>query len=300
MRRAGPDRRARRLVRWYPKEWRRRYGEEFTQLLVDDIDERPRSWQRTLDVARGGLAAQMAQRQLTGLRFAAAGLILGAALAGAAVLHAVVDPHRQIVCPHGRNPQAECLIVPGHGWVNPVALGIASLGVATALGLLLAGVLRPFQCRVAGAVAIVGIGAALVVWVATHREVVPSDYYDQGEPSIIVHRSLAWTAADGGLIGIAALGLALAVLQRKWPLGRLWLAGVVLVLGLALAGAALPHVVSDPGGFRFQACAVRAPSLEACIHVLRPRVLDAAALALCALAAAGAVGVLVTARRRRA
>jgi hypothetical protein len=37
MRRAGAERRARRLLRWYPKEWRLRYGEEFTQLLTDDI-----------------------------------------------------------------------------------------------------------------------------------------------------------------------------------------------------------------------------------------------------------------------
>ena len=56
------DRRARRLVRWYPKAWRLRYGEEFTQLLNADITERPHSWRRTLDVARRGVAARVARR----------------------------------------------------------------------------------------------------------------------------------------------------------------------------------------------------------------------------------------------
>jgi hypothetical protein len=60
--REGAERRARRLLRWYPKAWRLRYGDEFTQLLIADIGERPRSWRRTLDVARRGLAARVARR----------------------------------------------------------------------------------------------------------------------------------------------------------------------------------------------------------------------------------------------
>ena len=52
--------RAARLVRWYPRRWRERYGDEFTELLVSDIAERPDSLARTLDVARGGLLARLA------------------------------------------------------------------------------------------------------------------------------------------------------------------------------------------------------------------------------------------------
>jgi hypothetical protein len=108
--RGGAERRARRLVRWYPREWRRRYGEEFAQLLADDIAERPRSWHRTLDVARSGLAAQMAQRQLTRGRLASSALIFGAGLAGAAVLRVLVDPNQQLTCPryvrHPLGPRA--------------------------------------------------------------------------------------------------------------------------------------------------------------------------------------------------
>jgi hypothetical protein len=51
---------AARLLRWYPKGWRSRYGEEFTELLISDISERPGSWARTADVARGGIVARLA------------------------------------------------------------------------------------------------------------------------------------------------------------------------------------------------------------------------------------------------
>jgi hypothetical protein len=72
--RANAERRARRLLRWYPQAWRRRYGEEFVELLIADIEERPRSPRRTLDVARQGLAARFAPRP------ALAALVLVAAL----------------------------------------------------------------------------------------------------------------------------------------------------------------------------------------------------------------------------
>ncbi|HEX4433865.1 MAG TPA: hypothetical protein VH012_03485 [Acidimicrobiales bacterium] len=52
--------RAERLLRWYPREWRARYGEEFVALLVDDLQERPRSLQRSLDVAGNGFVARLA------------------------------------------------------------------------------------------------------------------------------------------------------------------------------------------------------------------------------------------------
>jgi len=63
---ASAVRRARRLVRCYPASWRVRYGDEFAQLLVADISERPRSLSRTLDVLRGGLLAHLAFAGLTG------------------------------------------------------------------------------------------------------------------------------------------------------------------------------------------------------------------------------------------
>jgi hypothetical protein len=40
--------------------WRSRYGEEFTELLISEIAERPRSRSRTADVIRGGIVARLA------------------------------------------------------------------------------------------------------------------------------------------------------------------------------------------------------------------------------------------------
>ena len=57
---------AARLLRWYPKTWRARYGEEFAELLVADITERPRSKSRTADVMRGGIMARLAAAGLGG------------------------------------------------------------------------------------------------------------------------------------------------------------------------------------------------------------------------------------------
>jgi len=58
--------RAERLLRWYPRDWRARYGEEFTELLVAELEERPRSLSRSVDVARSGLIARLAVAGLAG------------------------------------------------------------------------------------------------------------------------------------------------------------------------------------------------------------------------------------------
>jgi hypothetical protein len=61
-----PAERAARLLRWYPRGWRDRYGEEFTELLISDIEERPRSAERALDVAHGGVMARLTDAGLVG------------------------------------------------------------------------------------------------------------------------------------------------------------------------------------------------------------------------------------------
>jgi hypothetical protein len=65
-------RRAERLLRWYPRPWRDRYGTEFTELLISDISERPQSLRRSLDVTRGGVLARLADAGLTGFPLPAA------------------------------------------------------------------------------------------------------------------------------------------------------------------------------------------------------------------------------------
>ena len=59
-------RRAARLLRWYPRSWRDRYGAEFAELLMADMAERPRSRTRALDVARGAALARLMVAGLTG------------------------------------------------------------------------------------------------------------------------------------------------------------------------------------------------------------------------------------------
>ncbi|MBV9486388.1 MAG: hypothetical protein JO246_10055 [Frankiaceae bacterium] len=55
----SPEARAERLLRWYPAMWRDRYGAEFAELLIAEIEEQPTSWRRTADVARSGLVARL-------------------------------------------------------------------------------------------------------------------------------------------------------------------------------------------------------------------------------------------------
>ncbi len=58
-------RRVRRLLCWYPRSWRERYGEEFAELLLAEMEERPRNCRRTADVAASGLLARCTLAGLT-------------------------------------------------------------------------------------------------------------------------------------------------------------------------------------------------------------------------------------------
>ncbi len=83
---SGPRKRAARLLRWYPRAWRARYGEEFAELLTADLAERPRSAARTADVIRGGLVARLAVAGLCGCAPRAPELARAHARAGLASL----------------------------------------------------------------------------------------------------------------------------------------------------------------------------------------------------------------------
>jgi hypothetical protein len=51
--------RARRLLLAYPRTWRVRYGEEFLELLLSDMDDRPSSLKRIVSVGRAGTLARL-------------------------------------------------------------------------------------------------------------------------------------------------------------------------------------------------------------------------------------------------
>ncbi len=80
---AAAERQAARLLRWYPRSWRGRYGAEFAELLLADLAEQPRNWRRTADVAGHGLLARLAVAGLTARAQPPAAQVaaLGAALA---------------------------------------------------------------------------------------------------------------------------------------------------------------------------------------------------------------------------
>jgi hypothetical protein len=58
-------RRAQRLLRWYPRSWRDRYGDEFAELLLAEMSEQPASARRTANVIRSGLLARLTLAGLT-------------------------------------------------------------------------------------------------------------------------------------------------------------------------------------------------------------------------------------------
>ncbi len=66
-------RRAERLLRWYPRPWRDRYGDEFTELLISDITERPSAPGRTIDIVRNGVMARLSDAGLAGSALTAPG-----------------------------------------------------------------------------------------------------------------------------------------------------------------------------------------------------------------------------------
>jgi len=57
--------RARRLLLWYPRGWRFRYGEEFAELLIDERAELGPTWRCTVNIAATGLRARLAAAGLT-------------------------------------------------------------------------------------------------------------------------------------------------------------------------------------------------------------------------------------------
>jgi hypothetical protein len=50
-----------RLLRWYPRTWRERYGEELLALIQDTLDEGRPTWRLRLSVAWGGLRERVHQ-----------------------------------------------------------------------------------------------------------------------------------------------------------------------------------------------------------------------------------------------
>jgi hypothetical protein len=66
------DPRLGKLLRWYPRAWRDRYGEEFLALVEDTLDGGRPGWRLRLGVVRAGLRERLAWHRGQRLRARAA------------------------------------------------------------------------------------------------------------------------------------------------------------------------------------------------------------------------------------
>jgi hypothetical protein len=136
-------RRAARLLRWYPRSWRSRYSAEFTELLLSEFAEQPRSARRTADIIASGLLARCTAAGLTSHELAPAEQIrcgvatLGCALAALLTLGVAMLSQ----------------LATGWQWVSPRSASAAGGTIAIAAGV--------------GCLAVAGLAAALpVTWCA--------------------------------------------------------------------------------------------------------------------------------------
>jgi hypothetical protein len=192
----GPAARAARLLRWYPRPWRARYGEEFAELLVADIAERPRSAARTLDVARGGIVARLAAIGLCGFRVreaaappgAASLATLGCSLAVFLGIGAAMWSQLTIGWQWSRSASAPATVATVT--TSAAMLALLSLGVLAALPVLAAVVARIARRQGKGL-----IGPSAVFVAAATILFVGGRHFGNGWPGTGGHRGLV----PGGL-----------------------------------------------------------------------------------------------------
>ncbi len=269
---ADAARRAQRLLRWYPPAWRRRYGEEFTLLLIADIAERPASPARTTDVIRAGLRARLADAGLTGnalepaRRLRASLAIIAGALtvfliAGVA-LWSQLTVGWQWSAPAAPATRAGMLVMSG------VAVAFPALALLAALPLIWVGG-RSLRCAggragLVAPLALVAVGLLVLVWGSIHfghgwpgtgghpwreRDLVPggvarfawaatlwiSSYWAHpGALASFPAAEVAWMAASPAALLATAIGT--ARMLRRLPLSPRMLR-YELGLGIAASGA---------------------------------------------------------------
>lgn len=268
------ERRAGRLLRWYPKAWRARYGEEFLELLISDLDERPHSWRRTVDVAGHGLRARVSIAAVPGTQaepaaHIRAGLITVGCAAGALLTFGIAM-WSQVVIGWRWRPPATPAVAAGMIGMSAGVLLLASLTVVAAIPLavsagrsLLQGdgwrlVLPAALVGVALAVLIVGglhfdahwpgsrgrpwgshglvpSGVAAFCWAVTRG--VSSYWFHPHELAQFTGAEIGWMACS--VASIVALMVGLTVIVRRLPLSPAVLRFEALLARAACAVMAL-------------------------------------------------------------
>lgn len=270
------------LLRWYPAAWRERYGEEFAELLLAEFAEQPRSWRRTGNVILSGLLARLSGLGLTGFGLSAAdqaraslATLGGAAAAfltfGLAML-AQLAVGWQWAMPRDPATTSGLALMAAATLLLLVLLALAAAPVAWGTAVTLLGRGAGPRRRLAGPVAFVVAGAAVLVagahhfqnaWpgtggTAVHRGLVPagaaafswastlsvSSYW--AHPAALrafPAAELVWMALSPFAL-LSLVGGTVAVVRRQRPSARLLryesrlAAAAALTMGCFLVGAA--------------------------------------------------------------
>lgn len=157
---------AERLLLWYPKSWRTRYGDEFAELLAAEWAEQPQSWSRTANVAWSGLTARLTRAGLTGhvlespdqagASLASLGCALGLFIAFGAAMWGQLTIGWQWARPESTGTTTAMVLMSGAMVLFVVLAGLAAVPVAgTLAGRIISrqarGLVRPTLLFVVGA-----------------------------------------------------------------------------------------------------------------------------------------------------
>jgi hypothetical protein len=211
------ERRIRRLLRWYPPSWRTRYGEEFAELLLAELAERPSSWRRTANLAVSGLLARCTAAGLTSHQLSPAEQIrsglatLGCALSALFVfglfILAQLAMGWQWAATGSRAAAAATVVMA----VAAGILGLLALAAAAPVGWLVIGAVVRDRDRLRWPAALAALCAVLVVSGARH--------FENGWPGT------GGAGVEHGLVpgGLAAFGWASTLsVSAYWAHPGLW------------------------------------------------------------------------------
>ncbi len=263
-------RRAATLVRWYPKSWRARYGDEFVALLMADLTDRPHSWRRGADVARTGLSTRLSATGLgrptlppvDQIRCSMAAVVSAVAvfLAFAVAMWAQLTVGWQWSQPDAAATKAAVVVI-----TSGMALfaALALLAAVPVVWAVLVGIVRRRQPGLVGPSALFVVGTVLVI--------VGSRHFGNGWPGTGGH---AW--AGQGLVpgGVAAFSWASTLsISSYWahpgalasfPLAELgWMALSPLAIAGVVVGATktVRRLELSPRAWRYEAGLARAAAM---------------------------------------